>query len=182
MQFGPFRCVPKITRQINTTRPGEVEREKKNRARGRTRRFPSLRPFGFNKSHKLHSVASGEGTETGFNSLGFLVLSGFCSSSFTHLLSLNLFGGKGSLLVDVQSLGPECAVAPFGWRWGCGLAAGLLLGHARRPPVAPERGLEGLAEASDGPILHGGDEVRQRGHSAQRPHTLCTGFLRDTRK
>lgn len=151
--------------------------ENKNRGRERTGHFPSPRPFGFNKSHRPDSVASGRETKSGFNSLGFSVLSGFCSSDCTHLLSLNLFGGKGSFLVDVQSLGPECAVAALGWRGSRSLAAGLLLGHARRPSIAPERGLEGLAEASDGPILHGRDEVRQRGHSAERPHTLSTGFL-----
>lgn len=121
-----------IARQINRARPREVERENKNRA------LSKPLACGFNKSHKPHSVASGGGTETGFNSLGFLVLSGFCSSSFTHLLSLNLLGGKGSFLVDVQGLGPERAVATFWRRWGCRLAAGLLLGHARRPSVAPK--------------------------------------------
>lgn len=85
--------------------------------------------------------------------------------------------------MDVQGLGPQRAVAAFGRRRGCGLAAGLLLGHARRPTVAPKRGLEGLAETSDGPILRGRDEVRQRGHSAQRPYALGTGFLyKETRK
>lgn len=154
--------------------------ENKNRGRKGTGHFPSPRPFGFHKSHWPDSVASGRETKSGFNSLGFTVLSGFRSSVCTHLLSLNLFGGKGSFLVDVQSLGPERAVAAFGWCGSCGFAARLLLGHARRPPITPERGLEGLAEASDGPILRGRDEVRQRGHSAKRPHTLGTGFLWDT--
>lgn len=54
----------------------DPERKNQNRTRGRTERFPSLWPFGFNKSHKPHAVASGGRTETGFNSLGFLVMSG----------------------------------------------------------------------------------------------------------
>ncbi len=156
----PLRAKNTRQKKHSQTERGRA-RQNKNRARGGTGRFPSPRTFGFNKSHRPDSVASGRGTESGFNSLGFSVLSGFRSSDCTHLLSLNLFGGKGSFLMDVQGLGPERAVSSLGWCGSRSLAAGFLLGHARRPPVTPKRGLEGLAEASDGPILHGRNEVRQ---------------------
>lgn len=102
------------------------------------------------------------------------------SSSCTHLLSLYLLHGEGSFLVHVQGFGPEGAVAAFGWCGCCSLAAWFELGHARGAPVAPQRSLQGLTEAPDGPILHRGDEVRQGGDSAQWPHALSTGFLRKT--
>lgn len=133
-------------------------------------------PQGLISQHSLIQYCL-TGRQGGFTSLGCMLPSVFSCSCCTHLLSLYLLCGEGSFLVHIKSFRPEGAVTALGW-CGChSLTACLLMGHARGAPVAPQWSLQGLTEAPDGPILHRGDEVRQRGDSGQRPHALSTGFL-----